>query len=108
MLARIPRWLGTTLNVGGLIGCAACYVATKVAMSRGQACAEVHAGAERADVLAAQCAADAAFWTDVAIAGFVTALLISFAGVVIDRVQGWVIRASRRSDRDRTGTTPPP
>lgn len=97
MLARIPRWFGTFLIVSGLIGCAVCYAATGAALRREQACADIQASADR--VLTARCVADASFWTDVAITGFVTALLVGFAGVVIDRLQSWVLRASRRADR---------
>ena len=85
------------LIVSGLIGCAICYAATGVALRREQACADIQASADRA--LAAQCVADASFWTDLAITGFVTALLVGFAGVVIDRLQGWLLRASRRANR---------
>lgn len=95
MLARIPRWFGTTLIVGGLIGCAVCYVATGVALRREQACADLQASA----ALTAQCVSDASSWADISIAGFVTALLVGFAGVVIDRLQGWMLGASRRAGR---------
>ena len=65
MLARIPRWFGTTLIVGGLIGCALCYVATGLALRREQACADLQESA----ALTAQCMAEAASLTDISIAG---------------------------------------
>ncbi|HYD46622.1 MAG TPA: hypothetical protein VEA79_15255 [Phenylobacterium sp.] len=79
----------------GLAGAAVCYVAVGVALRREQACA----ASELATALAAQCAVNAAFWREIAIIGFVTALAVGVVGVVIDRLQGWMIRAARRSGR---------
>jgi len=97
VLTRIPRWAGTTLLVAGLAGAAVCYLAVGAAIRREQACAD----AEPVATLAAQCIANAAFWREVAIIGFVAALAVSMVGLIIDRLQGWMIRAARR--RGRTG-----
>lgn len=83
MFGRIPQWLGTALILVGVVGVPVCYYAVGLALRREEACDDV----KRAAALTAQCAADAAFWRDIAILGFATALGIGVLGVVIDRIR---------------------
>ena len=77
MLRNIPRWLGTALVVFGVIVMPLCYYAVSLTLRHEAACAATDAA----------CLADAAFWRSFAIAGFMTALVISMSGVIIDRLR---------------------
>jgi len=77
MFGRVPRWLGTALMMVGVVGLPGFYYAVGVALRREQACV---------GAAAAQCAADAAFWREFAIAGFVITLGVAVIGVILDRL----------------------
>lgn len=78
MLRRIPRRLPTVLIFAGLLMMPAFYYAVSLTLRHEAACAGGDAG----------CMADAVFWRELAIAGFVAGLLISTVGVVLDRLRG--------------------
>lgn len=79
---RLPKKLGTVLLLAGIAIMPLCYYAVGMAMRHEASCDALASGS-------GACASEARFWREVAIAGFVAALLVSFVGVVLDRLRAW-------------------